>query len=92
MQDFSDPEGKRIVTRIFYGSSFIEEYLFVFVDWYRNILPPPKRHNDLRISKFQYNLGRILDCNHPFYKDDNLRDYDFKLKRIAHIEVDINLD
>ncbi len=73
-ENFSNPEAKRIFVRVFYGSSFIEDYLYVFVDGYRNIVPAPKSFNDLRISKFQYNLGRILDCNHPFYKDDNLRD------------------
>ena len=68
----------------------IEDYLFVLVDGNRNILPAPNTVVDLRISSFQYNLGRILDCNFPHYSEYKLREFDLKLRQAGFI-VDNNL-
>lgn len=87
---FPDPSAKKIIVNVYYRSSIIEDYLFILVDGGRYILPPPKTLVDLRISRFQYNLGRILSCNYTFYKDYNLGEYDYKLNQ-AEITIDDNL-
>ena len=58
----------------------------VLVDGFRNILPLPKTAVDLRISQFQYNMGRILNCKYSANLEYNLIEYDIKLN-IAGIKV-----
>ncbi|HEC37305.1 MAG TPA: hypothetical protein ENI29_03655 [bacterium] len=87
---FPDPKASKIIVNIYYRSSFIKDYLFVLVDGGRYIIAPPNTPTDLRITRFQYNLGRILSCNYLFYRDDNLAEYDYKLRQ-AGIIIDENL-
>jgi len=65
-----------LIARVFYRGSFVKENLFVVVDGFRNILPLPKTAVDLRISQFQYNMGRILNCKYSAnleYKFNRIR-------------------
>ncbi|KKN20923.1 hypothetical protein LCGC14_0930560, partial [marine sediment metagenome] len=86
---FPDPEAKRIIARVYYRASIINDYLFVLVDGGRYIIAPPRTHVDLRISTFQYNLGRLLSCNYTHYEDNNLGQYDYKISQ-ANISIDNN--
>ena len=79
-KNFPDPSAEKIIVRVFHRGSFVKEFLYVFVDGYRNILPVPRTPQDLTISKFKYNLGRILNCNYTPNLEYNLIEYDIKLK------------
>ncbi len=86
VKNFSDPSAEKIIVRVFHRGSYVKDFLFVFVDGYRNILPVPRTPTDLTISKFKYNLGRILNCNYTPNLEYNLIEYDIKLK-IAGIQI-----
>ena len=83
---FSDPSATKIIVRVFHRGSFVKEFLYVFVDGYRNILPVPRTPKDLTISKFKYNLGRIMNCTYSPNLKYNLIEYDIKLK-MAGIQI-----
>lgn len=87
---FPAPKAERIIARVYYRASIITDYLFVLVDGGRYIIAPPNTQTDLRISRFQYNLGRLLSCNYHHYDDNNLGEYDYKLSQ-AEITIDNNL-
>jgi len=86
VKNFSDPNAAKVIVRVFHRGSFVKEFLYVFVDGYRNILPVPRTPIDLTISKFKYNLGRILNCNLSSNLKYNLIEYDIKLK-MASIQI-----
>ena len=86
VMNFSDPTAQMLIARVFYRGSFVKENLFVLVDGFKNILPLPKTAVDLRISQFQYNMGRILNFKYSANLEYNLIEYDIKLK-IAGIKV-----
>ena len=90
VSSFPDPTAKKIIARVYYRASIITDYLFVLVDGGLYIIAPPNTQTDLRISRFQYNLGLILSCNYTAYDDYNLGEYDYKLSQ-AKIIVDNNL-
>ncbi len=73
-----------------FHEDIITDYLFILVDGGRYIIAPSNTETDLRITRFQYNLGRILSCNYIFYQDYNLGEYDYKLNQ-AGIRIDDNL-
>ncbi|MHA1730506.1 MAG: hypothetical protein ACTSU5_01105 [Promethearchaeota archaeon] len=59
--EFSDPKAVKCTIKVLYCGAFVKSYSFVYVDGYRCILPIPKDPNKLRITPFQYNLGKILN-------------------------------
>lgn len=61
IENFSDKNAYKQIVRIFYRGSYVTEYLFIDVDGGRMLVPIPKAYNDLRITAFQYKLGRILN-------------------------------
>ena len=60
-KEFPDEKASKVIMKIFYSNSFVKSYLYVWVDGGRFILPPPKRGEKNTITRFQYNLGRILN-------------------------------
>lgn len=88
---FVNPSAYKLIAKVYYRGSFVKDYLLVYVDGYRNILPVPKTATDLRISNFSYNLGRILNCRFTPNLDYNLKEFDIKLK-MARIELDQDLE
>jgi hypothetical protein len=86
VENFSNPNATKVIVRVFHRGSFVKEFLFVYVDGYRNILPLPRTSTDLTISKFKYNFGRILNCKLTSNLEYTLKEYDIKL-RMAGIQV-----
>lgn len=88
---FVNPSAYKLIAKVYYRGSFVKDYLLVYVDGHRNILPVPKTAVDLRISTINYNLGKILNCRHTPNLDYNLKEYDIKLN-MARIVLDKSLD
>lgn len=88
---FVNPSAYKLIAKVFYRGSFVKDYLLVYVDGHRNILPIPKTAVDLRISTINYNLGKILNCRYTPNLDYNLKEYDIKLN-MARIVLDKSLD
>jgi len=59
-RNFPDPDAQKFTVIIYYDSSPAKKEYIVAVDGYRIDIPLPDRNN-LTISKFQYNLGEILN-------------------------------
>ena len=58
---FPDRNARRVTFELWYRASFVKEYYFVSVDGGRALLPYPKAHDDLRISREAYAIGRTVD-------------------------------
>lgn len=70
-EQFADPVAYRVTYAISYGNSFVEEVIAVAVDGHRTIIPLPKAPNDLVITRWQYQFGKILDTEpHGAYSLD----------------------
>lgn len=81
---FEDPNAYRIMFLLKYNEIEIRRLFFACVDGARVFIPYPKSCSDLRITKEQYHLGRII--NHPFASCYSFDEY---LRR-AKIAVDMN--
>lgn len=80
---FEDPNGYRQEVYLEYDGIRIETFLFVNVDGARYSIPCPTAR-DLRISRLQYHIARILKPNSIGYGIDHALE-------IAGISVDPNL-
>ena len=60
VKNYPDKNAYRLIVKINYSGAFIKEYLFVYVDGCREIVPAPDPINH-SISTFQFNFGRILN-------------------------------
>jgi len=82
VEEFSDKNARRVIARVFFRGSFVTEYIFISVDGGRMLLPLPKAYKDLRITSFQYKLGKILNS-----WGIRLRHYDIYVFTIAKFTI-----
>ena len=75
VQKFPDKTAFRVIYLIYYGSSFVQEVIAVSVDGHRTIMPLPKSPNDLVITAWQYQFGKILDrdSNSSYSLDNQIK-------------------
>ncbi len=75
VQKFSDKTAFRVTYVIYYGNSFVEEVIAVSVDGHRTTIPLPKSANNLVITPWQYQFGKILDKdpNSPYSLDSQMK-------------------
>lgn len=57
---FPDPNAHKMNVNVEYDGTCLARRIFVSVDGHRYLLPLPKASTDLRVSKADYDLGRIL--------------------------------
>lgn len=81
---FQDPKGYRQEVYLEFRGIRIETFLFVNVDGARYSIPRPKTAHDLRISRLQYHIARILNPDSIGYGIDHALE-------VAGIRVDPNL-
>ena len=63
VEKFPDKTAFRVTYVIYYGSSFVQEVTAVSVDGHRTVIPLPNSQNNLVITPWQYQFGKILDQN-----------------------------
>jgi hypothetical protein len=67
-QDFPDPRAYRVIARLYYGCSLVEEKVFVAVDGFRATLPLPEPPDYKYINYEDYRIARILNWNEALRK------------------------